>query len=82
MANSTHPTFTIFVNNNPFTTHEHHLTGAQIKELAKVPADYELFEVRGDQTVPVGNDQEVQIHEKLHFRAIPAGTFGTRVATA
>ena len=81
MANPTQPVFTIFVNNNPFTTHEHELTGAQIKELAKVPADYELFEVRGDQTIPVGNDQTVKIHEKLHFRAIPAGTFGNRGIT-
>ncbi len=82
MANPTHPTFTIFVNNNPFTTHEHRLSGAQIKDLAKVPDDYELFEVRGDQTIPVGNEQDVQIHENLHFRAIPAGTFGDRGVAA
>jgi len=68
--------FTIFVNNNAFKTEEHQLTGTQIKQLAAVAADYELFEVKGDQTVPVGNDQEVKIHENLHFRAIPAGTFG------
>jgi hypothetical protein len=77
MANPTQPTFTIFVNNNPFRTHEHELSGVQIKALASVPADYELFEVQGDHTVPVGNDQQVHIHEKMHFRAIPAGTFGT-----
>jgi hypothetical protein len=82
MANPQHPTFTILVNNNAFTTHEHSLTGAAIKALAQVPADYELFEVKGDQTIPVGNDQEVHIHEKMHFRAIPAGTFGKRGPTA
>jgi hypothetical protein len=69
-------TFTIFVNNNEFETQEHSLTGAAIKALAAVPADYELFEVKGDQTVPVGNEQVVHIHNKQHFRAIPAGTFG------
>ncbi len=74
--------FTIFVNNNPFVTGEHELTGAQIKKLAGVPADYELFEVRGDQTLPVGNDQVVKIHNALHFRAIPAGTFGTRATSS
>ena len=68
--------FTIFVNNKPFETKEHQLTGAQIKQLASVPSDYELFQVRGDQTVPVGNEEIVHIHENLHFRAIPAGTFG------
>lgn len=69
-------TFTIFVNNNEFQTSAHELTGSQIKQLAAVPADYELFEVRGEQTVPIGNDQTVHIHDKMHFRAIPPGTFG------
>lgn len=82
MTNPTEPTFTIFVNNQPFTTHEHRLTGAQIKNLSHVPADYELFEIKGDQTVPVGDSQEVEIHEHLHFRAIPAGTFGKHGAPA
>jgi hypothetical protein len=68
--------FTIFVNNKEFRTDKHELTGAQVKELAGVPLDYELFEVRGDQTLPVGNDQQVRIHDRMHFRAIPAGTFG------
>jgi Multiubiquitin len=76
------PAFTIFVNNNPFTVHDHELTGAQIKTLAGIPADYELFEVKGDQTVTVGNDQEVHIHNHMHFRAIPAGTFGRYAAAA
>jgi hypothetical protein len=81
MTNPAQPTFTIFVNNNAVTTHEHELTGTQIKNLAQVPGDYELFEVKGDQTVPVGNDRTVHIHEKQHFRAIPAGTFGNRGTT-
>lgn len=72
----TNPKFTIFVNNMEFHTSEHVLTGLQVKQLASVPADYELFEVQGDHSVPVANDDKVKIHEKLHFRAIPAGTFG------
>ena len=74
--------FTIFVNTNPFNTDEHELTGTQIKGLAGVPADYELFEVKGDQTVPVGNEQVIHIHNKQTFRAIPAGTFGVDDPTA
>lgn len=70
------PQFTVFVNNIAFTTHDHELTGAQIKALAAVPADYELFQVKGDQTVPIGNEEIVHIHNNMHFRAIPAGTFG------
>jgi len=68
--------FTITVNNNPYQTAAHVLTGVQIKALAGIPADYELFEVRGAETIPVTNEQEVHIHEHLAFRAIPAGTFG------
>ena len=75
------PHFTVFVNNVAFTTHEHELTGTQIKALASVPADYELFQVRGDQTVPVGNEEVVHIHDKIHFRALPAGTFGCNDCT-
>lgn len=71
------PAFTVFVNNNEFQTDQHELTGAQIKAQANVPADYELFEVKGDQTVPIGNEQDVRIHNNMHFRAIPAGTFGS-----
>lgn len=70
-------TITFFVNNQEVTTTESQLTGAAIKALANVPADYELFEVHGSETVPIGNDQTVHIHEKLHFRAIPPGTFGS-----
>jgi hypothetical protein len=68
--------FTFFVNNQEFHTSEHELTGSQIKQLAGMPADYELFQVRGSETVPVGNEEAVHMHENLHFRAIPAGTFG------
>ena len=76
------PQFTVFVNNVAFTTHEHELTGSQIKALAAVPADYELFQVKGDQTVPIGNEEIVHTHNNIHFRAIPAGTFGHNDITA
>lgn len=69
-------TFTVLVNNQIFETDQHILTGRQIKILANVPADYEIFEVRGAETVPVLDEEEVHIHEKSEFRAIPAGTFG------
>ncbi len=67
---------TLFVNNQSFETEQREMTGGQVKQLAGIPADYELFRVRGDQTVPVGDEQQVEIVEKLHFRAIPAATFG------
>jgi Multiubiquitin len=76
MPGESRATFSVFVNNQEFQTQEHQLSGAQIKALAGIPPDYELFEVKGDQTVPVGNEQIEHIHNKIHFRAIPAGTFG------
>lgn len=68
--------FTILINNQPYSTSDHELTGTQLKSLASIPQDYELFQVHGSQTVPVANDQMVHLHEKAEFRAIPAGTFG------
>ncbi len=76
MSDKHEPEFRIFVNNQEFVTHKHQLIGTEIKELASIPSDYELFEVTGDQTMPVGNEQSVHIHNNQHFRAIPAGTFG------
>jgi len=75
------PDFDIFVNNKPFKTAEHQLTGNQIKALAGVPGNYELFEEVGKESKPVGPDEIVHIHEKQHFRAIPPGTFGDRFAS-
>lgn len=68
--------FTVIVNNQQYKTTHKTLTGSEIKKLAGVPADYELFEIKGSESVPVGNDQSVHIHERIEFRAIPAGTFG------
>jgi len=72
----------VLVNNVEFTTFDHELTGIQIKNLASVPADYELFQVKGTQTVPIGNEEVVHIHKKIQFRAIPAGTFGQNDITS
>jgi Multiubiquitin len=82
MAQPPQHEFTIFVNNQPFKTPAHELTGAEIKALAGVPTNYELFEVNGNQTSPVSDSQKVHIHENQHFRAIPSGTFGQRDFTA
>ena len=73
---------TFFVNNQPVVTTLRELSGTAIKELAKTPSDYELYEVRGNETVRIGDNQVVQIHEKEKFRAIPPGTFGANVAAA
>jgi hypothetical protein len=68
--------FVIFVNNKPFKTAATQLTGDQIKALATVPSNYELFRIEGDKSIPVGPNEEVKIKDGEHFRAIPPGTFG------
>lgn len=66
----------IHVNNSRFETPLPWMTGAQIKALAAVPDGYELYKCKGLVTVPVPDVEEVDLREYLHFRAIPAGTFG------
>ena len=68
--------FEIFVNNQRLTTSATQLTGAQIKQLARVPDNYELFLVHGNDSQPVADSQSVEIKNGEHFRAIPPGTFG------
>jgi hypothetical protein len=68
--------FTVIINNRPYLTAAHVLTGTEIKALAGLPVDYELYQIRGSESVPVSNEQEIHIHEGIQFRAIPAGTFG------
>jgi len=68
----------IYVNNQAFETANPNLTGSEIKTLAAIPADYELFRVEGQNSVPVGNDERLHLHENEHFRAIPSGTFGRK----
>jgi len=67
---------TIFVNNRPFTSASRELSGSQIKQLAGIPADYGLYEVRGNQSSVVPDNKPVQLVPELQFRAIPPGTFG------
>lgn len=66
----------VTVNNKAFKTTERELTGAQIKTLAQFPHDYELFRVEGQSSVPVGNDELIQLKDDEQFRMIVSGTFG------
>lgn len=76
--NDTNHEIKIYVNNQAFETANDDLTGSEIKTLAAIPADYELFRVEGQNSIPVGNDERLHLHENEHFRAIPSGTFGRK----
>ena len=69
--------FEIFVNNKHFRTDKEQLAGDDIKKLAGVPADYELYLVHGNESTPIGPTQVISIKNGDHFRAIPPGTFGS-----
>ena len=79
-----HKKIVIFVNNRKFETEKKEMTGYEIKILAGVPADYELFQVvpGTPESVPVGPEEVVHLKEGQHFRAIPAGTFGRHAITS
>jgi hypothetical protein len=55
-----------------FTTDE--VTGAEIKEKAGVPSDYDLAIIRGNKREAVADNQTVRIEEGEHFIAVPGGS--------
>lgn len=68
-----------FVDNKKFDTDRAHLTTMQIKELAGVPANYQLFlEEHGhapDRALSDSETIDLQNPPK-HFYAVPPATFG------
>jgi hypothetical protein len=70
-----------FVDGKKLETDQQSLTGAAIKALAGVPANYQLFlEEAGDQPDRAISDGEGVDLEKgvKHFFAVPPATFGER----
>ena len=47
-------------------------TGTGIKEAAGVPADYQVFRIKGHEEIPVGNDERIEVHEHERFAATPS----------
>lgn len=68
-----------FVDNNKFETDRASLTAMEIKTIAGVPANYQLFlEERGnapDRALSDGDGIDMQGPPK-HFYAVPPATFG------
>ena len=61
-------TVEITVNNREVTVPKE-TTGAEIKQLAGVDADFQLFEIRGDEEIEIGNEQPVKVHAHERFTA-------------
>lgn len=68
-----------FVDNNKYETDHTSLKGLEIKQMASVPANYQLFlEEHGnaaDRAISDGEDVNLQNPPK-HFYAVPPATFG------
>ena len=61
-----HPV-TILVNRRDVTMPNDDVTGAEIKDAAKVPAAFKLFDPKGAE---VANDERIHVHEHEKFTAI------------
>jgi hypothetical protein len=60
----------VFVNNKPVVV-PHETTGREIKSLAGVPSDFQLFRVHGNQEDPIGDEEKIEAHQGERFIASP-----------
>ena len=68
-----------FVDGKRFTTDKQHLTGQEIKTIAGVAGNYQLYlEEEGDTPDRAISDGETvpMDHREKHFFAVPPATFG------
>ena len=70
-----HPPFKIHLNRRRVEAPRSPMTGAEILALGGYGAEYELYKLQGegDPTggVAIAHDDEVELRNGLHFRAIP-----------
>ena len=64
---------TILVNDKPVSFNTNLVTGAEIKTKAGVPSNYVLSEQRGENLIPMADNEQVKIHEHERFVATPGG---------
>ncbi|MGA3361623.1 MAG: multiubiquitin domain-containing protein [Solirubrobacteraceae bacterium] len=60
----------ITVNNRPVEMPTDDATGAEIKQHAEVPADFHLYSEHGQKLEPVGDDEQLELHDGERFRAV------------
>jgi hypothetical protein len=58
---------TVQVNRRDVVVPDDHVTGLQIKDAAKVPTTFKLFDPKGDE---VANDTTIHVHAHERFTAI------------
>ena len=81
MTETRHPPYHFFVDAKRYETDKVSLTGLEIKTIAAVPGNYQLFrEEEGDKPdLAISDGDAVDLsHRELHFFAVPPATFGQR----
>ncbi len=58
---------TIFVNNRPVELEDRQVTGAEIKAAAEVPADFKLYNAKGEE---IANEATIKVHPREKLTAI------------
>jgi hypothetical protein len=70
--------FTIFIDATRYVVSKTSMTGAEIKALAHIDAQYQLYlEEQGDRPdKPVKDGEAISVRNDMHFYAIPPATMG------
>jgi len=74
-----HEKYHYFVDRKKYESEKAHVTGAEIRQAASVPANYQLFlEQTGNDPDRMISDAETLdlVKKPLHFFAVPPATFG------
>jgi len=74
------PPYKFYVDAKEYSSPDESMTGAKIKEIANVPAQYQLFleEVgnKPDKAISDGETVNLKDGKEKHFFAVPPATFG------
>ncbi|MDE2706092.1 MAG: multiubiquitin domain-containing protein [Gemmatimonadota bacterium] len=81
MNQSKQDKYIFFIDGKEIVTEQSSLTGEEIKSMARIPGEYQLFlETQGDEPDQAISDRETVSLGKptKHFYAVPPATFGRR----
>ena len=66
----------VHINKKLYVVHDPVLSGEQLKKLAGIPLENQLFLEHGGRDIPIGDQQGVTMENGLHFYDVAPGTFG------
>jgi Multiubiquitin len=71
-----HEKHKILINDKEYVVEAKTLSGAQIKALAGIPAEYQLFLEQPGEDRPIPDATSVKLHDGMKFYSLPPATFG------